>query len=375
MNFALSDEQVMLRDAARDALSRFDGVAAARAAGDGAAPHDVWPIAREAGWTGLLVPEEHGGAGLGAFDAMLVAEECGRTLSGTGVYGHLLATHVLAAADDPLLPALASGELRAALAPARPPAADEGWTVARRGDGRRRAPAPEFADGRLTGEVADVPDLPGADVLVVVAAGPCAVLVEPGAEGLTLSSAVHFDGTRPLGTATFAGTPGRRIAVDEDALASAWYLAQALLAADALGGCQALLDMGVAYAKDRHAFGRPIGSYQAVKHQLVDILRHVDVIRNLTFYAGFAAQERPEEWPLAASCARFAGERGYDYATRTCIAVHGGIGATWEHDAPHYWRRAQLSRLLFGGAADAGDRVAGEIITKAQDQALQRGAA
>ena len=361
MNFALSDEQVMLREAAANALSRFDGVAAARAAADGAEPHDIWPLACDAGWTGLLVTEEHGGAGLGAFDAMLVMEECGRRLTGTGLLGHLLATHVL---DDD--PALAAGEQRAALAPARPPAEDEGWTVERRGDGRGRAPAPRFADGQVTGEVAYVPDLAGADVIVVVCEGPVAVAVDSGA---VVERVVRYDATRPLGHAVFDGTPARALDADPERLASAWYLAQALLAADALGGCQAMLEMGVAYAKERHAFGRPIGSYQAVKHQLVEILRRVDLIRNLCYFAGYAADGKPEEWPLAASCARYAAEHGYDYATRTCIAVHGGIGATWEHDAPFFWRRAQLSRLLLGGAADAGDRVATEIIAKARASA------
>src|SRR6185503_9689625 len=255
MNFALSDEQVMLREAAANALSRFDGVAAARAAADGAEPHDIWPLAGDAGWTGLLVTEEHGGAGLGAFDAMLVMEECGRRLTGTGLLGHLLATHVL---DDD--PALAAGEQRAALAPARPPAEDEGWTVERRGDGRGRAPAPRFADGQVTGEVAYVPDLAGADVIVVVCEGPVAVAVDGGA---VVERVVRYDNTRPLGHAVFDGTPARALDADPERLASAWYLAQALLAADALGGCQAMLEMGVAYAKERHAFGRPIGSYQA----------------------------------------------------------------------------------------------------------------
>jgi alkylation response protein AidB-like acyl-CoA dehydrogenase len=134
-----------------------------------------------------------------------------------------------------------------------------------------------------------------------------------------------------------------------------------------------MLDLAVAYAKDRHTFGRPIGSYQAIKHQIVEILRHADTARNLCFYVGYAADSSPEELALAASAARFAGEQGADYATRTCIAVHGGIGATWEHDAPFFWRRAQLSRLLLGGIADASDRVAEEIIARAREHAAAGG--
>jgi alkylation response protein AidB-like acyl-CoA dehydrogenase len=104
----------------------------------------------------------------------------------------------------------------------------------------------------------------------------------------------------------------------------------------------------------------------AIKQQIVEILRHAGTTRGLCFYAGYAAEAQPDELALAASAARFAAEEAADYATRTCIAVHGGIGATCEHDAQLYWRRAQLSRLLLGGVAGAGDRVADEIIASAR---------
>lgn len=377
MNFEMSDEQRMLRGAAKDALSRLDTVASAREAADGAELVALWPTACEAGWTGLLLPEEHGGAGLGLFDAMLVLEECGRRLTGAGLIGHLGACEVLRrspGADPALLADLAAGTRRAALAPARPPAADEGWTVDDR-IGSSRVPAPvATVDGeraRVTGAVAFVPDVSGADVIVVAATdgsgSPAAVLLDAGAEGVAVEALTRFDGTRPVGHVELGAAEGQVLAGGgPEALASAWYFAQALLAADALGVSEAMLDMGVEYAKERHAFGRPIGSYQAVKHMLVEIMRSADRVRNLCYFAGFAAQSRPEELPLAASSARFAGEQASDQATRTCIAVHGGIGNTWEHDAPFYWRRAQLSRLLLGGIADAGDRVSAEVIAAAR---------
>lgn len=378
MNFGLSEEQELLREAARDALGRIDTVAGARQALEGAQAPDTWSLAAEAGWAGLLVGEDHGGAGLGVFDAMLVHEELGRRLAGTGLLGHLAATGVLdSAAEDTevaaLLPALAAGDQRAALTFARPPSGAEPWTVDAAVPGRGRAPLPHvFPDGAVTGEIALHPDLPGADVFVVAASGDdgevVPVLVEAGAPGAELAVEVHGDATRPLGTLTLREAAARRLPADELDLARAWHTGQALLAAEALGVCQAVLDMAVAYAKERHAFGRPIGSYQAVKHQLVEILRRIDLTRNLCFFAGYAAGALPEELALAASAARFAGEEGADYATRTCIAVHGGIGATWEHDAPLFWRRAQLSRRLLGGVQDAGDRVAGEIITAARDR-------
>jgi alkylation response protein AidB-like acyl-CoA dehydrogenase len=373
----------MLREAARDALSRLDTIAAAREALDGAAPLDGWGTACDAGWTGLLIGEEHGGAGLGAFDAMLVFEQCGRRLAGAGLLGHLPATLVLeraAQAGDEragaMLPSLAAGETRAAAVHARPPSADHGWSVAAIGMESASAQIPRIADdGTVTGAAGFQPDGGGADLLVVAAVQestgePRAVLVAATAPGVEVQSLQRYDATRQLAHVLLTDAPGHVLAAGAGELRESWYLVQALLAADALGVTDEMLAMSVAYAKERHAFGRPIGSYQAVKQQIVEILRHAGTTRSLCFYAGLAAECRPAELALAASAARFAGEEAADYATRTCIAVHGGIGATWEHDAHLYWRRAQLSRLLLGGVREAGDRVAQEIIERARESAM-----
>jgi alkylation response protein AidB-like acyl-CoA dehydrogenase len=379
MNFDLSDEQRLLREAARDAVSRIDTVAGARAARDGAALPDQWPTAREAGWTGMLVAEEYGGAGLGLFDAMLVLEECGRKLGGTGLIGHLAATWLLgraAARDDvsaaAVLPVLATGEQRAALVLGAPPLDDGGaWTVDSESGWSARASVPSAAprDGlaevRLTGVAAYQLDAAGADLLVVPAlvdGSVQAVLVATDGAGVELTPTLRGDASRPVARVAFHGAIGAPLRAWASDLARGWDIVQALLAADALGVSEAMLEMGVEYAKDRYAFGRPIGSFQAVKHQLVEILRHVETTRNLCYYVGYAAEARESELALACACARFAAENASSYATRTCIAVHGGIGATWEHDAPFFWRRAQLSRLLAGGVAGAGDRVATNII-------------
>ncbi len=118
-------------------------------------------------------------------------------------------------------------------------------------------------------------------------------------------------------------------------------------------------DVSVAYAKERFTFGRAIGSYQAIKHELTEILRRLENARErFEYYAGWAREEKPEEFPLAASAARTAAGHALDFATRAMINVHGGIGATWEHDAPLFFRRAQLSRRLLAGTHDATDRVA-----------------
>lgn len=290
MNLALSDEQVFLREAARGALSRLPTVEAAREALDGnpdALP-DLWPTAREAGWPGLLIDEAHGGAGLDAFDAMLVLGECGRVLAGVALLGHLPATAILSASSP-----------------------------------------------------------------------------EGDAPGVTIEPVTRYDATRSLGHVTLEDAPAVVLDCPEESLAGAWHLAQSLIAAESLGSVETALDVTVAYAKERHTFGRAIGSYQAVKHALTEVLRQLENGRSLLYYAGWARTGAPGEFPLAASAARSVAGRALDDAARTMISVHGGIGATWEHDAPLYFRRAQLSRRLLGGTAGATDRVAGELLRQA----------
>ena len=371
MNLALSDEQEFLREAARGALSRVETVKAARDALEGGELPDLWPTAVEAGWPGLLIDEEHGGAGLGAFDAMLVAQECGRVLAPVPLLGLLPASALLQAAGDEALEAVAAGELRPAWLPARPPGdLVDGWTVDARA-GKHRAPAPRATvDGdavTFTGEVAWVPDAPGADLLVVVgvddAGAPVVGAVQ--ASAASIEPVTRYDATRSLAQVTLDGAAGRRLNVTDEQLARAWYLAQTLLAAESLGAVEATLEMAVQYAKERFTFGRAIGSYQAIKHGLTEVLRRQENTRSLLYYAGWAFDDRPDEFALAASAARSAAGSALDFASRQNIITHGGIGATWEHDAPLFFRRAQLSRRLLGGAGDATDRVAAELLAAA----------
>ncbi|MEA2382734.1 MAG: hypothetical protein QOH72_2705 [Solirubrobacteraceae bacterium] len=372
MNLALSDEQELLREAARGTLARAGTVAAARAAlEDPAAAPDLWPLAVEAGWPGLLISEERGGAGLGAFDAMLVAQECGRVLAGVPLLGLLPASALLDAGGHDRTADVAAGEVRAAWLPARPPDdLGSGWTVERaRGAGREAAPTAtiEGDDLAFSGTVAWVPDAPGAELLVVVGTtaddAPVAGVVD--ASAATVEPVVRYDATRALAHVTLDGARATRLDVTPEQIARAWYLAQSLLAAESVGAVEATLEMAVAYAKERFTFGRPIGSYQAIKHGLTEVLRRLENGRSLLYYAGWADADRPEEFPLAASAARSAAGRALEFAARQNITTHGGIGATWEHDAPLYFRRAQLSRRLLGGTSGATDRVAAALLAAA----------
>lgn len=370
MNLELTDEQSFLRDAARDALSRVKTVALAREAlEDPSVLPDLWPTARDAGWPGLLVREENGGAELSAFDAMLVMTEAGRVLAGVALLGHLPASALLDAARSEHVEAVAEGEARACFVAARPPGdLDPRWSVEPRAGSVRLAAPVLAADAKLSGSVAWVPDAPGADVYVVVATTEAdgtvvAVAVEAGADGLDVEPATRYDATRSLGHVTFDGTAATVLeGVGAEAIERAWYLTQTLIAAESLGAVETALTVSVAYAKERFTFGRAIGSYQAVKHSLTEVLRLRENTYALLLYAGWAYDDRPDEFALAASAARTAGGHALDHASRTMISVHGGIGATWEHDAPLFFRRAQLARRLLGGIGEAADRVAGELL-------------
>ncbi len=384
MNLALSDEQEFLREAARGTLSRTKTLEAARealdtqggAGGEESALPDLWPTACEAGWPGLLIDEDHGGAGLDAFDAMLVMGECGRVLASVALLGHLPASAILA--DAPrvagYLPALATGERRAAYLPSQPPSdLDPRWSAdPAHGSARAELPSGAAPDAggetRLSGAHAFVPDAPGADVLVGVAlvdGEPTGVVIMADAPGVRIEPVRRYDATRSLGHVTLSDAPATVLDASVQSLEGAWHLAQALIAAESLGSVETALDVSVAYAKERFTFGRAIGSYQAVKHSLTEVLRQLENGRSLLYYAGWSRKGAPAEFALAASAARSVAGRALDFGARTMISVHGGIGATWEHDAPLFFRRAQLSRRLLGGTAGATDRVAGELIAQA----------
>ncbi|WP_320672227.1 acyl-CoA dehydrogenase family protein [Patulibacter defluvii] len=375
MDLSLTDEQEFLREAARGALKRIDTVAAARAAIEepGSPEHaplpDLWPTAVEAGWPGLLTSEANGGAGLGLYDAILVAQEAGAVLAPVPLVSVLPAATILDAAGDAEAGPVAAGERRTAWVPAAPPTdLDERWTVEAR-TGVRRADLPSGrADGEqvtVDGEVAWVPDAVAAEQLLVIAdvdGAPTAVLVEAGTAGVAVEDVTRYDATRPLGHVRLTGAVGRRVDANATAIGRAWHVAQALLAGEAVGVVERLLPIAVAYAKERHTFGRAIGSYQAVKHHLVEVLRLQENAKSLLIYAAWASEHAPEQLALAAAAARSGAGHALDHATRETISVHGGIGATWEHDAPLYFRRAQLSRRLLGGDHGATDRVAGELL-------------
>jgi alkylation response protein AidB-like acyl-CoA dehydrogenase len=367
MNFDLSDEQRFLVETARRALAGHRTVSNARDALDGAPLLDLWPVACELGWTGIAAPPERGGAGLGALEATLLVLECGRVLAPLPLSGHIVATDLIAQTDggSTLLEDLALGRRRAAIALAQPPyPLDVDGTWARPG-GRSGHPLRVVLDGDtaiVDGSLPSIRGVAGSDAIVAIAltdtGDPVAVLLESRGSGVTAHAEPGFDASCQLGRLELTEARGKVLSTDRDRCARAWYFEQVLHAGESLGAAEAALQMSLAYAKDRTAFGRQIGSYQAIKHLLVEMLRRQENARSLMYYAGWAFQDAPDAIPVAASAARVAATKALDFSARESMTIHGGSGVTWEHDAPLYFRRAQVSRRLSGSLGAAAMRVA-----------------
>jgi alkylation response protein AidB-like acyl-CoA dehydrogenase len=358
MYMALSDEQELLSEAATGMLERAGTLARARDALDSGQAPPLWDLAVEAGWPGLLVGEDADGAGLGAA-ALLVLEQCGAALADARLLGHTPACALLelTGADPALRARLAAGDARAALV--------DGAL------GHGAAPLRGRADGdlvRFDGTVDGVLDAPGADVLVVVGVdaggAPLAGILAPGVGGVAVARGACYDATRMLASVHLDRAAATRLPLAADGVGAGRDLQRALLAAESLGAADACLRMARDYAIDRRAFGRPIGSYQAIKHKLVEMLRRIESARSLVQHAGAAWHGGSAEFSLAANAARVIAADALDFAAPENIFIHGGIGATWEHDAQLYYRRAEVARRLAGGCDAAAAAVADELFAR-----------
>ena len=329
----------------------------------------VWQqMAQQLGLQGMAIPEEYGGAGYGLVELMVVFEEMGRALLPAPYFSTvaLAANALLLSGDDAakkeLLPGIASGETIATLAV---PEASGEWDFA-----HVETRAGKGSDGGwvLDGQKAFVLDGATANLLLVAAqapGGPSLFAVQGDASGLTRRSVQTLDMTRKLAEVTLSQTPARLVGSEggaADVLARTLDLAIVALAAEQVGGAQRCLDMSVEYAKLRVQFGRPIGSFQAIKHKCADMLLEVESARSAAYYAGFAAAEGSDELPQAAKLAKAYCSDAYFHAAADNIQIHGGIGFTWEHDAHLYYRRAKSSELLFGDATEYRERLAAALI-------------
>jgi alkylation response protein AidB-like acyl-CoA dehydrogenase len=325
MNFALDEQQQLLQRTAREWFEAHGGPKAMRAMLDGAAAPDIAGELAAVGFLGVLVDEEQGGSGLEVLDLAVIAEEAGRTLS--------------------TAPLVATGWASSLLRSAESEPAD----LVRR----------EIAGGSQQISVVEENGAPvigahGATAFLAIGDGDL-VLSRPDTAEITAQP--QMDPTRGLARVSVShGKPLGRISAEE--VERARHVAEVVLAAEDLGSASRCLDMSVDYAKQRVAFGRPIGSFQAIKHMCVDMFAAVEQLRSLVWYAAWCADHDLPQLPVAASAAKAYSAEAVQTCASTCIQVHGGIGFTWEHDAQLYWRRAKVDRVLLGDAARHHARVA-----------------
>jgi alkylation response protein AidB-like acyl-CoA dehydrogenase len=357
--FAFSAEQDEFRSMVRRFVEANASEAAVRKQMETEAGFDpaVWSeMAAQLGLQGLTVPEAFGGQGFGCVELCIALEEMGRALLCAPYFSTVaLAVDTLLQAGDEdakraLLPGIASGAKIATLAFAEP---DGGWDAA----GIEATARREGAGWKIRGTKLYVLDGHTADVVLVAArtgAGISLFHVAGDAAGLERTPLATLDMTRKQSRLDFEGVPATLVGAEGagwGVLSAVLDRAAVALAAEQVGGAQRCLDMSVAYAKERVQFGRPIGSFQAIKHKCADVLLEVESARSAAYYAGWCAAEQSAELPAVASLAKAYCSDAYLHAASENIQIHGGIGFTWEHPAHLYYRRAKSSDLLFGDAS------------------------
>lgn len=367
MKLVLDTEQRELRAAVRKFLADRSPSATVRAAMDSDRGHDdgVFSGLAELGALGLVVPEALGGSGAGHIERAVVAEELGRALTPAPFLASaVLAADTLLALDDEdarseFLPGIAAGELIGTVA-----VAETGgeWD---RGGGATTATE---RDGGWALDGVKTPVLAGdiADVVLVAAAtpdGPGWFAVHGDAPGLTRTRLAGLDPTRRVAKLAFAGVPARRLATADAAAALDLVadLAAVALAAEQVGTLERAMELTVDYAKVRVQFGRPIGSYQAVKHGCADMYSAWEQAVSVLRYAAWTADHDRAELPVAAALAQtYIGPAAFDTATGM-VQYHGGVGYTWEHDAHLYYKRAKSAELLLGPPSGHRRRLADRL--------------
>jgi len=354
VNFDFSDEQKVLQNEVQRFLSDRSKLSVARSVLDDASLYHseaVWQQILDLGWTGIAIPDQYGGVGLGYLELCVMAQELGRSLApvpfSSTVYQFSEA--VLRGGNeeqrDTVLPGVAAGGTMGTLAFA------EGMGF----------PGPDriklrCEQGRLHGEKWPVPDAMIADTAVVLAANennePCLCLVELAQSGVQRRSLDSIDPTRGQGALVFEGAEAQLLGKAGD---SAWSVFRAVLDAAAVlfafeqvGGAEACLQSAIEFANERHAFGRPIASFQAIKHKLADVYVGNQLALSNAYYGAWALASGSDELPLAAAVARVSATEAYENAAAENVQVHGGMGFTWEADCHLFLRRSRSLALLIG---------------------------
>jgi len=359
MNFDFSDDQKLLRDQARKFLQdKCDRSLVRSILEDNEKKYseNLWKDIAEMGWTGTAIPEEYGGLGLGMLELCVIAEELGRSLAPTPfsssiyLFAEFIKSYGSEEQKKKYLPKIASGEFIGTFALSET-----------NGTPRPSNIKASVNDGKLNGEKTPVNDGEVADIIIVAANSDnngnhnslSLYLVEKDNTGLSKSSLETIDPTRPACSLSFSnvdaeqiGNRGEGWSMIEDIL----NRAAVLFSFEQVGGAQVSLDEAKKYSLERFAFGRQIGSFQALKHKMADMYVKIELARSNAYYGAWALSTDSNELPVAAAGARVSASDAYNYSSQENIQIHGGVGFTWEYDCHLFYRRAKLLSLNIGSA-------------------------
>lgn len=368
MDFEFSDSQQQLKETARKFLGARSSMDAVRAVLDGPQSYDesLWAGLGEMGFLATAIPESYGGAGAGFLELCVIAEEMGRALApvpfASTVY--IAADLLLAAGSEAqkqqYLPQIASGDLIACVA----------FSEAA-GKTRLDKASASVAGGRLTGVKLPVLDGDIAGLAIIVASDAdegegrtSLFLVDLDQPGVMRTTLETIDPTRSQAQLSFEQVHCERLGeagAAERLLETALNKAAILLAFEQVGGAERTLEMARDYSLDRIAFGRPIGSFQAIKHKLVDMYISTVVARSNAYFGAWAASEHAPQLGIAAAAARVSASHSYQYCSTEACHIFGAMGFTWEADCHLFFRRARLLGLVLGGQGQWGDRLVAEV--------------
>jgi acyl-CoA dehydrogenase len=367
MNLDFSEDQKQLKDQARRLLADRCPPAAVRKVLDGEATYDraLWKTVADMGYLGTAIPEEYGGLGIGHLELCVIAEELGRSLApipfSSSIY---LAAEFLRIAGTveqkrSYLPKLATGEAIGTFAFAERAGAVTASSI-----------SATVVQDRLSGTKLPVPDGGIADFCVVAARGPAGIglyLVDLKGAGVTRESVATIDPTRDHACIVFDGAPAEPLGEPGDAwriIEDVQNRAAVLVAFEQIGGADRAIEMARDYALERFAFGRQIGSFQAIKHMLSDMYVSATLARSNAYWAAWALSTDAGELPEAAATARVSATLAFQQCAKNNIQVHGGMGFTWQFDCHLYYRRSNLLALSLGGLSTWEDRLIEQLRRK-----------
>ena len=369
MNFDFSDDQKMLKDQAHKFLSEKCTTKTVRKVFEGKEHFDsgLWKQVGDMGWTGTAIPENYGGLGLGYLELCVIAEEMGRALApvpfSSTVY--LFAEAILIAGSEDqkkrLLPKVASGEIIGTFARAEGPGAVLPKSI-----------RTTLKGGKLNGKKIAVVDGPIADYCIVLARasddagerGLQLALVDLKAAGVKRTDCETLDASRSHSDITFENAAAETLGAVGEGWANQNRVldkAAILMAFEQVGGSDVCLAMAKDYALNRYAFGRPIASFQAIKHKLADMYVFNELARSNAYYGAWALSTNAREIPLAAASARVSATQAFDYASKENIQTHGGMGFTWQVDCHFYYKRSKELGLALGPQRTWKDKLVTEL--------------